>query len=86
MKVFRNVVAFVSRLGLCVLFVAVCGTQERCPDRKEMGFDGICVMRNFRRKGCLKVVQKRCMGCVVVEVLDMCIFFVFYGYRKAIRL
>ena len=52
MKVFRNVVAFVSRLGLCVLFVAVCGMQERCPDRKEMGFGGICVMRKFRRLGC----------------------------------
>ena len=66
MKVFRNVVAFVSRLGLCVLFVDVCATQERCPDRKDMGFGGVCVERNFRRLGCSKVVQKRCMGCVVV--------------------
>ena len=66
MKVFRNVVAFVLRLGLCVLFVAVCGTQERCPDRTDMGFGGICVMRELRQLRCLKVVQKRCMGCVVV--------------------
>ena len=55
-----------SRLGLCVLFVDVCATQERCPDRKDMGFGGVCVERNFRRLGCSKVVQKRCVGCVVV--------------------
>ena len=52
--------------GLCVLFVDECATQERCPDRKDIGLSGICVERNFRRMGCSKEVHKRCMGSVVV--------------------
>ena len=63
---FRNVVAFVLHEGLCVLFVDECATQERCPDRKDIGLSGKCVERNFRRMGCSKEVQKRCMGSVVV--------------------
>ena len=64
--------------GLCVLFVDVCSTQEGCPDRKDIGFSGICVERNLRRMGRSKDVHKRCMGSVVVLVYDMCILFVFY--------
>ncbi len=52
--------------GLCVLFVDVCATQERCADRKDIGFSNICVERNFRLMGCSKDVHKRCMGSVVV--------------------
>ncbi len=80
MKVFRNDVAFVSRFGLCVLFVDVCATQERCPDRKDMGFGWYMCREEFQTIGMLKGGAKTMHGlysCIGSRhVCLVCIFWV----------